>query len=430
MEIIVEPCNSKLEEQISQGVLSILQSRTFKTWRADKRFHAGDLIVINNSVLFRDGSSTPKSRGYLAVTAEESDSLKLPPVLLTLKTKLINDFKHLQSRQLAQSQSQLLAEALPRELNSMGKIIRVLVARIGDDRPTSIPIKDPGLTILRYEPDLSSIAEIKGDTLTISRIDDIDTIWQAIEAELAKAGKSDSRLSETFETDFRTLREAAGRPVDLSIVDADTPSILSEIRESIERETVSYEKSLRRYLESTSNREQYNELVRSAYNFADGASKLLNLFAELCDLKPLISWLILGAQFNLAERFRELPFSLAGKAKPSLKQYSTVISGARNRAFHDVFAFGRPFHIKLDGDAFMDAELRLFQEYGQRNRTALDFADRSLVDLLASFTRVTEMAVPIGFWEKNLHVMKAVEHQVQAVYQALLTIATSDVDDP
>ena len=81
-----------------------------------------------------------------------------------------------------------------------------------------------------------------------------------------------------------------------------------------------------------------------SYNFADGARALIGLVVGICDLKPLIFWLTIASQFELAERFGELPFALVGKAKPSLDRNRNVISGARNRAFHDLFSFGRPFH--------------------------------------------------------------------------------------
>ena len=109
-----------------------------------------------------------------------------------------------------------------------------------------------------------------------------------------------------------------------------------------------------------------NELLRISYNFADGARALIGLVVGICDLKPLIFWLTIASQFELAERFGELPFALVGKAKPSLDRYGNVISGARNRAFHDLFSFGRPFHVRLTGDAFRAAELRLFQDYRHR----------------------------------------------------------------
>lgn len=66
----------------------------------------------------------------------------------------------------------------------------------------------------------------------------------------------------------------------------------------------------------------------------------------------------------------------------------------------------------------------MFQEYTKRTaKSGLDFEDKELVDLLASFTRVSEQAVPLGFWDKNLDVMKAVADLVRALRDALLLVA-------
>jgi hypothetical protein len=163
--------------------------------------------------------------------------------------------------------------------------------------------------------------------------------------------------------------------------------------------------------------------MRIAYNFADGAKNLISLVVGLSDLKPLLSWLTISTQCELAERFGDLPFSLVGKAKPSLDKYRSLIAGARNRTFHDLFAFGRPFRAPLKGSAFEAASLRLFREYKARNSSALEFNDRELVELLQSFTRAAEQPVPLGFWEKDLAVMRGVEDLSAALHRALVLVA-------
>ena len=123
----------------------------------------------------------------------------------------------------------------------------------------------------------------------------------------------------------------------------------------------------------------------------------------------------------MAERFTELPFALVGKTKPSLEKYRSLVAGARNRAFHDLFAFGRPFRVPLKSNAFQAAALHLFREY-KRAGPALDFKDRQLVELLQGFTRAAERPVPLGFWEQDLAVMKAVEQVAAALRNALVLV--------
>ena len=150
---------------------------------------------------------------------------------------------------------------------------------------------------------------------------------------------------------------------------------------------------------------------------------LISLVVGLSDLKPLLSWLTISAQCELAERFGDLPFSLVGKTKPSLDKYRSLIAGARNRTFHDLFAFGPPFRAPLKSSAFEAASLRLFREYKARSSPALEFNDRELVELLQGFTRAAEQPVPLGFWEKDLAVMQAVEDLATALHRALVLVA-------
>ena len=44
----------------------------------------------------------------------------------------------------------------------------------------------------------------------------------------------------------------------------------------------------------------------------------LRLMVGVCDLKPVIFWLTVFEQVELAQRFEKLPFSLVGNGKPSL----------------------------------------------------------------------------------------------------------------
>jgi hypothetical protein len=106
-----------------------------------------------------------------------------------------------------------------------------------------------------------------------------------------------------------------------------------------------------------------------------------------------------------------------------LSQYRNLISGARNRAFHDIFAFNRPFQVALTGNAFRDAELRLFREYTRKSNAGLEYRDRDLVELYSGFTRTAERPVPLGFWEGNLEVMEAVLKVARSLHRALVMAA-------
>jgi hypothetical protein len=305
----------------------------------------------------------------------------------------------------------------------IGVIVFSLVGRIGEDQPARVDLPNTtGFAALRYEPRQTEIAELNEASVLISRLDDIDVVWQAIARQCSAAGTISDGLAESFEKAFGDLREAAGRPIDIDEIAADTPSILSEVVAGIRQQVAAYETALASHLANPDDLEAINEVMRIAYNFADGAKDLIALVIGITDIKPLLSWLTIHAQVELAERFGELPFALVGKTKPSLEKYRSLVAGARNRAFHDLFAFGRPFRVPLRSDAFQAAALHLFREY-KRSGPALEFKDRQLVELLQGFTRAAERPVPLGFWEQDLAVMKAVEQVASALHRALVLVA-------
>lgn len=405
---------------VCQAVSAILGSQTFETWAKREQPQVGDLIVFNNSFLYRENlTSTTKSKKYLCVTLHPSAE----PAILDIDGRINSTFKRVPSRQIEKYRQSELRPSIGQEMADLGTIVFSLVGRIGEDQPARIDLPTAtGFEALQYEPGQMETAELGATAVLINRLDDIDVIWQAIARKCAEADIASDELAESFEKAFGDLREAAGRPIDVEDTTAGAPSILSEVAAGIHQQVTAYEAALSSHLADPDNLEALNEVMRIAYNFADGAKELIALVIGIADIKPLLSWLTIHAQVDLAERFGDLPFALVGKAKPSLEKYRSLVAGARNRAFHDLFAFGRPFRVPLRSDAFQAAALHLFREY-KRGGPALEFKDRQLVELLQGFTRATERPVPLGFWEQDLAVMQAVEEVASALRQALVLVA-------
>jgi hypothetical protein len=416
-------------EVIGEQLVSVLTSDAFQDWLGNVRARPGDLLVMNNSFLHRDGiANRSKSLKYLYVTVGADGQASLDIGVLASRQRILNRFKRVSASQARSYVTWPLSDAATQEVEDLGVIVFAIAGRIGDDLPVSVELSDaPGITALRYVPSQRELLVLLGETLSINRLDDIDVVWRATESAAAEAAITiTDQLSRSFEQGFEELSELAARPVYIGDVSESAPSILSEMTRRLQEQIRTYSEALEAYLRSARDTEAMNELMRIAYNFADGASALITLVVGISDVKPLLCWLTMTAQSELTDRFTELPFSLVGRAKPSLGQYRDLISGARNRAFHDIFAFGRPFQVPLTGDAFKDAELRLFREYTKRSRSGLDFKDRELVELLSGFTRAAERPVPLGFWEGNLKVMEAVLNVAQSLHRALVLTAPSE----
>jgi hypothetical protein len=88
----------QLYDAICKQVGSVLGSRRFQAWTQEEQVPSGDLIVFNNSFLYRGQSgSTIKSKQYLCVLLDP----KAEPEILQVKTHINMTFKHYSVRQLA-----------------------------------------------------------------------------------------------------------------------------------------------------------------------------------------------------------------------------------------------------------------------------------------------------------------------------------------
>ncbi len=420
----------QLVEVVNSEVGGVVRSAQFEAWLAGEKLQAGDLVVLNNSFLFREGiRSTTKSNLYLAIEADGS-GLSLPPKVVESERGINVSFKRVASRTTASYSSRTIDAAVASELKDLGRIVFALVGTIGERETVSVPLARVGeLEQLTFDPSQADLVAFERVSLSIRKLDGIDELWRSVEG-LAAAAEMElgPDAAESFDAAFTSLQEEAGRPVDIDSVAEQGPSILTEVLARVDEQVGAFKMSLDAYQANGEDGDALSELLRISYNFADGAKSLLTLVVGLSDLKPLLFWLTVLEQSQLAERFAELPFSLVGKAKPSIDRYRAVVAGARNRAFHDLFAFGRPFQVRLTGDAFRAPELRLFREHSRRREPALQYEDRELVDLLEDFTRAQERPVPAGFWEKNYEVMRAVAEVGRAMQRALV-LSHAAIDD-
>ncbi len=403
----------------------LLASDAFASWKGTETLHVGDLVACNNSFLFRDGKSTTKSAYYLGIEVMEGPNYKLPPVVVKVNSRINSQFKRLAAKELSKYEILDIDTSLTDQLPRLGSIVFSLAGRIGNAEAAEVPLtKVAGIHSLKYLPGQVKPVEVLDGSILLGSISDLDSSWSAVETAVSEADAIDAtELGEAFEAAFHSLQEAATCPVDPTDVTEDAPSILSNVLQKMETQVTAFTAALNEHQKDPNDNDVYNELLRVAYNFADGARAFLGLMVGICDLKPVLFWLTVFEQVELAHRFEKLPFSLVGKGKPSLDRYRSVIADARNQAFHDLFAFDHPFRVKLGGDALRSPDLRLFREYAKRNDPALNFEDRGLVDLLAALTRTPERPVPVGFWHGNEEVMSAVVDIVRGLLRALILVA-------
>ena len=412
---------------IVQSVTGLLATPAFQAWLENQSPNDGDIIVVNNSFIYRKPLiRTSKNPQYICVRVK-GRSPDPADVRIGALGDLKSDFRLFSRKSDDLPRLELLDSALNREMHSLGRLVFVLIGRL-QDVPTSTPITHAHVKELRFDPTAKRTAalvqrEDGSKVIVLNQVRDPEAAWGAVRGELQREMGSDiPRLQSAFAAGFEKLQSEARFRLLLPHPSArrTSKSFIARLRRSLSEQRKLYDDALQRYVRSDALSDAYlREVMRIAYNFADDAIKILQLLVSICDLKAVLLWCTIREQFEVAEAFRQLPWTKTLK-KPSLARYREVISGARNRAFHNLLAFDRTVEADLTGVDVKARRLILLPAYSRRKTTvAFDYEDRELVEILSGLTRAPEVTVPLDFWRKNLQVIEAFESLLKATEDAL-----------
>lgn len=419
----------ELEGIIIEGVQSLTKTHTFQDWLNEQNASEGDIVVINNSFVYRqDVARTSKNRQFLCVKLK-GKKLDLTDVLVTEAGEQNLDFKLFNAKSKNLPSLQPLEEALKTELENLGQLIFVLIGEL-QDIPEAVELGHGTVKELRFEPSAreSGVVEqvTSGDwAIVVNQLIDPGGAWKAAESQLLAAiGDDLSSLQKKFMSAFRKLQENTRLKLLLPTpgsIDARRSSFLERLYDSVAQQRIQYREALDKYSSSGATDDLHlREIMRISYNFADDALSILELLVSIADLKGVLLWCTIKEHFDVAEAFRNLPWTRSNE-KPSLKEYKTIISGARNRAFHNLFAFDRTIEADLVGIQVNARRLTLLPAYTRTRRGAdlFDYEDREIVEILTKLTRAPETAVPIDFWQKNDVVMESFEKLLKKTVNVL-----------
>jgi hypothetical protein len=246
---------------------------------------------------------------------------------------------------------------------------------------------------------------VNGKTIQISSISDEEAVWS--ELEKAHGSKLPENLAEPLATALDNIRKHHYAVLKLPGESPPSRPLLDSFVDALRQNAARYEKAWSKCkgrLDIDPN--EFNDVLRIAYNFATDAVLVIRLLVSICDIKPIVRWCTVDEWFRLAESFRTLPWSKMND-KHSLDAYQQTVNNARNKAFHRLLPVDNTLRVELEGTKLGTITLRLFPEYVARNtEETMDYEDRVLVELLTDFTRVSEKSVSAQFWQRNLAVME------------------------
>ena len=408
----------KIEKNIIESVKKITEGIYYKNWFSElKSIEEDDLIMFNNSFIFRDNSNTVKSSKYLGFSLTKKRTIKNYYVIQGVSIN--SDFKHIKSKEKAYTKI-FLGDEIIREKKDLGVLLFVLVGIIDENIKLEIDLTTPIIKKIIFNP-ITEALEVKDDVLYLNDTSDEDLIWDII--------KLHYQGNDLFVKNEILLKEEIGRLIDK--IEKESYSLL-KIPETINNNDLTVIKSLIIMLDvqiedyklallkcsgdSVKDKNYFNELLKISYNFSSDALTFIRLIVNVCDLKPIVLWGTINEQYTLSESFKNLPW-IRSKRKASLENYKSIIGGSRNSAFHNFFPFKRSIDIIIPDKSLKEIKLRTFSEFTKKTQNSLKFTDKELIDVLMEFTRTNYHKITPLFWQKNLDVLIATK---------LLFTSTSD----
>jgi hypothetical protein len=133
-----------------------------------------------------------------------------------------------------------------------------------------------------------------------------------------------------------------------------------------------------------------------------------------------VYWCTIKENWGIYKAFASLPWSALGR-KEKIEEYQSIVSQARNHAFHHILPFDSTVEVDLSNLDVRAEKIRLFVPYKAKER-GISLRDQKLADVLAEFSRARLRPVSKSFWQANLNVMLQANELSQQILESLILI--------
>jgi hypothetical protein len=408
---------------INESIEKIKNHPSFRSWYATQKFAEADLVVINNSFVFRDVITT-KAKSYL-IMKHGKDRIQRD-VYVAQGLKLNTDFTFYSVKHKDPPALTSIGDCVEEELSNIGQFIFALIGNISDDVIITEPFTRSGFSEVIWDPQSTKTLSVDGPKIIIRSPYEESILWDSLTQEATK---------KNITLDGEETKRAFGALLDKLQGKAEARLVLPEqgkrskggvtdiIIETLKERRQDYVQALSICDGKVeNNKDAFNEVLRIAYNFSNDVIPFLKLIISIGDLKPIVLWSTIGEHYCLSESLKCLPWTRS-KNKASLQNYIGTIGDARNGVFHNLFPVTKALRFQVPDGAFQNSELLFFSEYAPgKTANALNYRDKELVELFMQFTRARQRPVPPEFWAKNVDVIDKVIDLFESTNRVLKSI--------
>lgn len=387
----------QLIKTIRSSTSKVVSNPAFRTWAEPIIWEEGDLLLLNNSFVFRDVKTT-KAEECLAYLVDKNGEFS--DLRVAVPGRFNSDFKRIPKKAVDDVRLSPLDDAVHKQHIKLGNLVYLLIGDVDDSIIQTVPLDMDPFTSVTWDPKLETNCQVAGPSIFVRETFDEEDLWQVLVQHIPDETDAEE-LKQKFGDALDQLQDMAMAQLKLPEKGAaNSYGVTTAICEILKNERADYAEAVANLPDPKA----LNEVLRIAYNFASDATNYIRLIVSICDLKPIILWGTISEHYSLSEKFRQLPWTRRNK-KPSLKNYELTIKDARNSAFHNLFPFRKSLSVQLPTEVIGEAELRIFSEHSKKKDNTLNYMDKPLVDVLVGFTRAREVRVSERFWTKNIELM-------------------------
>src|SRR5215208_3555288 len=168
---------STILSTVNESLEKIRNHPSFGNWYKNQNLEDGDLVVINNSFVFRDLNTT-KAESYLVLKHGKERFYK--EVYVAQKLKLNSDFTFYSHRHKFAPTLLPMRDCIEDELSNVGQILFALIGYVSDDVILRENLRRSGFSAVVWNPQSTEALDINGTEIIIQNPYDEPSLWNAL----------------------------------------------------------------------------------------------------------------------------------------------------------------------------------------------------------------------------------------------------------
>lgn len=264
--------NHRIYDFIRESADRLKNHTKFMEMLDPEKNHPGDIVLINNSFVFRDVKTT-KSDKYLSFLINQSPAE--PTLNVASGHRFNTDFKKIASNSSNMPDISSLEEAVNSQIEHLGYLVFLLIGEVQDNEVVEATLNNSAFRKVIWDPTISQDATVGEDQIVVKSTEDEEAVWKAvIKQYTATVTEVPDGLRDALGVALDKLQDQAVARVRIPQPGQDAAfGITDAVLEVLREQRGEYSRAVSTLNQNgTTSESALNDVLRIAYNFASDAT--------------------------------------------------------------------------------------------------------------------------------------------------------------